>query len=526
MQGSKVYSMLSLRDSALEILELNVPFCLGKTRHYFKRCYLFHSFHAVVEVQFGGLVRLDRIANNYKDNLNSLYRHPDLTLTIDKVLRNIIVSAYSHYIDSWSMNGACVGHRTILMRSMLQFAMHYGQYRCRQRHLAKDRKRKGRPSSAPMPSVDITALLDEEEENLKLRQINVTHVSIMDLLGDPGNPLYAEPHSMAEHYDTMLVGTRALGNLPERTCCRDSSMTARVHEDKDQQVCQKILRCLDMRVMDSDLIVPTCLRTPTLILLPRRFVQLYYDLDAQGQYASDFPTRGQGFLQPRGDIRTSIVPRNFRILPDDVQEVVDLCFHREGLDMQENQESDDCSSTDKEAANTVRHLQLHCPAATASLQMAVREALAPATATRPQEEEYQYDSDDSVLDLDEEYPGLAEWVMQWQAAHQGAACTPPWWPSDFGRPEQSHFNKLPDLRGLLNQAEEAKACQRVPFASIRDLDRQCQQRHDQTTAKHQSSPLGGEQRKRAKMPLQPDPYDAPDVRCGREEQNQGRDCGS
>ena len=73
-----------------------------------------------------------------------------------------------------------------------------------------------------------------------------------------------------------------------------------------------------MRVMDGDLIVPTCLRTPTLILLAKRFVQLYYDLDAQGQYASDFPTRGQGFLQPRGDIRMSIVPRNFRILPDDV----------------------------------------------------------------------------------------------------------------------------------------------------------------------------------------------------------------
>ena len=34
----------------------------------------------------------------------------------------------------------------------------------------------------------------------------------------------------------------------------------------------------------------------------------------------------------------------------------------------------------------------------------------PATATRPQEEEYQYDSDDSVLDLDEEYPGLAKRV--------------------------------------------------------------------------------------------------------------------
>ena len=80
--------------------------------------------------------------------------------------------------------------------------------------------------------------------------------------------------------------------------------------------------------------------------------------------------------------------------------------------MQENQESDDCVSTNTEAPNTVRCLQLHCLAATASLQMAMREALVPATATQLQEEEYQYDSDDSVLDLDEEYPGLAERVVQ------------------------------------------------------------------------------------------------------------------
>ena len=199
MQVITVYSVPSLRRSALQILEFSVPFCLGKTRHYFKQCDLFHSFHTVVEVQFGSLAQLDRAANNYKDNLNSLYRHPDLTLTIDKALHNIIVSAYSLYIDSWPMNGACVGHRAILMRSMLQFAMHYGRYRRRQRHLIKDHKRKGLPSSTLMPPMDLATLLDEEEENLKLRQINMMHVSIMDLLGDPGNPLYAEPHSMAEH---------------------------------------------------------------------------------------------------------------------------------------------------------------------------------------------------------------------------------------------------------------------------------------------------------------------------------------
>ena len=166
--------------------------------------------------------------------------------------------------------------------------------------------------------------------------------------------------------------------------------------------------------------------------------------------------------------------------------------------------------------------------------MAVREALAPATAARPQEE-YYYDSNNSVLDLDEEYPDLAEWVMQWWAARQSAACALPWWPSDFGQPEQSHFNKLPDLRELLNQAKEARARKGVPiqsvaptllpFTSVRDLDRQHQQRHDQTMAKRQFSPLDGEQRKRAKTPPQPDPYDAPDVGHGWAEQNQSQDRG-
>ena len=64
-------------------LELNAPFCLGETCHHFNQCDLFHSLHAIVEVQFGGLARLDRAINNYKDNLNSLYRHLDMMLTVD-----------------------------------------------------------------------------------------------------------------------------------------------------------------------------------------------------------------------------------------------------------------------------------------------------------------------------------------------------------------------------------------------------------------------------------------------------------
>ena len=265
-----------------------------------------------------------------------------------------------------------------------------------------------------------------------------------------------------------------------------------MYDDEAQQVCQKILRCLDMRVMDGDLIMPTCLLMPTLILPTGHFIQMYYDLDAQGQYASHFPTRGQGFLQPMGDIRASIVPRDFRVLPANVREVIDLYFRREELEARVNLEEDEYMSTDTEAANT-------------------------------------------VLYLDEEYLELAERVVQWQTACRGTASAPPWWLSDFSRPEQSYFDKLPDLRDLLNQGKEARvlghipmqsvALMPLPFASVRDLDCQCQQCHDQTMAKWQASPLDGKHRKWAKMPPQPEPYNAPDSRRTQAEQCESRDRG-
>ena len=123
---------------------------------------------------------------------------------------------------------------------------------------------------------------------------------------------------MVKHFDAMTGGTHATGELPSWTRCRDDDATACIYEDKAKQVCQKILRYFDMRVMDGDLVVPTCLRMPNLILPAGHFAVMYYDPEAQGQYASHFPTGGQGFMQPRGDIRTSIMPRNFRVLPADV----------------------------------------------------------------------------------------------------------------------------------------------------------------------------------------------------------------
>ena len=291
----------------------------------------------------------------------------------------MIVSAYAHYIDSWPMNGA----------------------------------------------INLAAILDDREENLKPEQMNVTHVSVMESLGDPSNPLYAEPHSMAEHFDALLAGTHAIGELPSRMHCKDGDATVQVYKDETTQVCQKILRCLDMKVMDS-----------------------------------------QGFMQPCGDIRTSIVPRDFRQLPADMRELIDQYFHREELERKADMEEEESMSTDTEVTETICRLNLWCPEATEALQVAVHKALELATAVRPAEEEYYYDSDDSVLDIDEQFPELAERVVQWQATQRGDASTPPWHPPDFSQQERATFSRLPDLREMLDQAKAARAAGQVPVQSV------------------------------------------------------------
>ena len=68
-------------------------------------------------------------------------------------------------------------------------------------------------------------------------------------------------------------------------------------------------------------------------------------------------------MQPQGDIRTSIMPRNFCTLPADVQEVIDKYFHREELEGRTDLDEEECMSTNTEALETVRRLQLNCPAA-------------------------------------------------------------------------------------------------------------------------------------------------------------------
>ena len=85
----------------------------------------------------------------------------------------------------------------------------------------------------------------------------------------------------------------------------------------------------------------------------------------------------------------------------------------------------------------------------ASLQAAIHESLALATAPQPEEQEYYYDSDDSVVDLDAEFPDISERVVEWH-------------PHDFGKVERACYEREPDLREVLNQSRQDRMAANIP----------------------------------------------------------------
>ena len=128
----------------------------------------------------------------------------------------------------------------------------------------------------------------------------------MDMMGDADSALYAEPTSMAQVYDLMHTGTRNIGLLPP-----GSRKSKEQYWQERMEVLCKILSYKDCHKVDCGIIMPTCLRTPTLVLLPSECMRRYHDPHLQGLFAHKYPENGFGLVQPRGDIRDSIVPPDF-----------------------------------------------------------------------------------------------------------------------------------------------------------------------------------------------------------------------
>ena len=271
---------------------------------------------AMVSVEFGGLTELTRAVDNYRDNINTLYGNSDqFSLAPERVLRNIVVAMYARYIDLFPISGACVSHRGLLMYSMLEFAMLIGQYGRRERQINKHLDDPVDPSD---PRLSVDTLVRSPEENERSAQMENIYEGAMQLLGEPDGVLYAEPLSMAQHYDLMVAGSHHIGYLPECSARKTAEDVAALFLRERGELLARIRSYVDNCTMECNIVVPTCLRTPVLILDPKECMCRYHDPTLQGAFPTHFAINGFSFVQPRNDLRQSIIPPNFRELPSRV----------------------------------------------------------------------------------------------------------------------------------------------------------------------------------------------------------------
>ena len=89
-----------------------------------------------------------------------------------------------------------------------------GRYVRRERQI---NRRLDDPVDPSDPRLSVDTLVRSPEENERSAQMENVYEGAMQLLGEPDSVLYAEPLSMAQHYDLMVAGSHHIGYLPERS---------------------------------------------------------------------------------------------------------------------------------------------------------------------------------------------------------------------------------------------------------------------------------------------------------------------
>ena len=95
--------------------------CLGESPAQARlKCLDLHcSFEALVKAEYGGHDHLDFAARNYAENDG---------ITYERVLWNLVVVMYGHYVDLFRCHSSMASHRIVLAYNCLEVAAKLGHY--------------------------------------------------------------------------------------------------------------------------------------------------------------------------------------------------------------------------------------------------------------------------------------------------------------------------------------------------------------------------------------------------------------
>ena len=163
--------------------------------------------------------------------------------------------------------------------------------------------------------------MKDDKEEIRRGDVFQMFKTGMDLMGDADSTLYTEPTSMVQVYDLMPARAHDMGLLLPHSR-KTKKETCDVYKQERMELLCKILSYKDCCKVDCGIVVPTCLRTLMLVLPPSECMRRYHHPHLQGLFAHKYPENGFGYVQPRGDLRDSIILPDFQRLPELATEVL------------------------------------------------------------------------------------------------------------------------------------------------------------------------------------------------------------
>ena len=121
-------------------------------------------------------------------------------MSYEKVLRNLIVFLFAHYIEAFECHGAWQGHRAILALECLTVANELGRYHCWYK-----RADLWKPGIEKTCWKDLPSVPQEDQQS--------SYASRLAALGSPKQPSYGHPQKLGPYFDHVYHQSRNVGQL-------------------------------------------------------------------------------------------------------------------------------------------------------------------------------------------------------------------------------------------------------------------------------------------------------------------------
>ena len=179
-------------------------------------------------------------------------------MSYEKVLQNLVVFLFAHYIEAFECHGARQGHRAILALECLTVPDELGWY-----HRWYKRADLWKPGIKKTHWKDLASTPQEDHRS--------SYVSGLAALGSPKQPSYGHPQVLGRYFDHVYHQSRHVGQLTQKARYKATDYNETAYTQELGEILSYLSGFGDLNHATRHKKTPTSLLNPEIILLEAEF---------------------------------------------------------------------------------------------------------------------------------------------------------------------------------------------------------------------------------------------------------------